>query len=241
MVAPHRGEHVGYIHMSQQANRSGIGTRMLRGLVALGIVSFAIATSHAQSSEARALLSYDGLEEVKSKKLDLLFVQPGATLTPYKKVWIDPIEVAFHKTWNRDRRNVSAKDRERIRRDIAATFHDILREELQRGGYEIVSAAGPDVLRVSAAIINLYITAPDTMSAVNSRTYVMSAGEMTLLAELHDSESGAILARVADRRSGRNSGFFEWATRASNAGEARRILRVWAGALRNGLDSAREA
>ena len=64
---------------------------------------------------------------------------------------------------------------------------------------------------------------------------------MTLVAELHDSESGAILARVVDRRVARGTGSLSWATRASNTNEARRILRIWAGVLRGGLDSARAA
>lgn len=225
-----------------KANTSATARRVLARVLALAVVGLAISTSHAQSSELRALLSYDGLEEVKSKDLDMLYVQPGASLTPYTKIWVEPVEVSFHRQWNPDRRRVNAKDRERIRREIAARFHEILTEELQqKGGYEVVSTAGPDVLRVSPAIINLYITAPDTMEAGRSRTYTTFAGEMTLVAELHDSESGAILARAVDRRVSRSTGSLSWATRASNANEARRILRIWAGVLRGGLDSARTA
>ena len=225
-----------------KTNTSRVGSRVIGRILALAILGLAISTSHAQSNELRALLSYDGLEEVKNKDLDMLYVQPGTSLTSYKKVWIEAVEVSFHRQWNPDRRSVNAKDRERIRLEIADRFHAILTDELQqKGGYEVVSSAGTDVLRVSPAIINLYITAPDTMDAGRSRTYITSAGEMTLVAELHDSESGAILARVVDRRVARGTGSLSWATRASNTNEARRILRIWAGVLRGGLDSARAA
>ncbi len=43
---------------------------------------------------------------------------------------------------------------------------------------------------------NLYINAPDTMSAGRSRTYTTEAGEATLVLEARDSTSGALLGRV---------------------------------------------
>ena len=77
--------------------------------------------------------------------------------------------------------------------------------ELQAGGrYPVTTDSGPDVLRVQAGIVNLYINAPDTGSG-RSRTIVSSAGEMTLIAELTDSASGQVLARVADRREAASS------------------------------------
>jgi hypothetical protein len=242
LAAGARCPHATYEGVSMKAKTSFIGARALGRMLTLGIIGLVVSAANAQSNEARTLFSYDGLEEVKSKDLDMLFVQPGATLGPYKKVWLDPVEVAFHRSWNPDRRRVNAKERERIRGEIADKFQAIFTEELQqKGGYDVVSAAGPDVLRVSAAVINLYITAPDTMDAGRSQTYITSPGEMTLVAELRDSESGAILARVADRRVGRNTGMLYWATRVSNATEARRIMRIWADVLRRGLDSARQA
>ena len=39
-----------------------------------------------------------------------------------------------------------------------------------------------------------------------SRSYVESAGEMTLVAELFDSKSGDVIARVVDRREARSTG-----------------------------------
>jgi hypothetical protein len=191
-----------------------------------------------QASESSAV-TYDGLQQVKSKKLDLLYVQPGATLASYNKIWIDPVQVAFSKSWKPDRFKVDSQDRERIRSDLAAEFQRVFQQELQeKGGYEIVSAAGTDVLRVTAAIIDLYIAAPDTAEAGRTKVYSVSPGEMTLVAELRDTETGAILARVADHK-GRSFGAMQWTTRATNVAEARRILRAWATTLREGLDAAR--
>ena len=48
----------------------------------------------------------------------------------------------------------------------------------------------------SPGVANLYINAPDTMSAGRSRTYTTEAGEATLVLEARDSTSGALLGRV---------------------------------------------
>ncbi len=208
------------------------------GLLVLALALLAV-RAPAQTAQT-ASMSHDGLQEVKRKNLDLLYVRADASLAGYKKVWLDPVEVSFHKSWERDRQQVRASDRERIRKDMAEEFRRVFSEELEeKGGYEIVEAAGPDVLRVTAGIINLYISAPDTMQTGRSRIYTVSAGEMTLVAELRDAETGAILARVADRKSGSSFGRLQWTTKATNISEARRALRGWATILRTGLDAAR--
>jgi hypothetical protein len=187
-------------------------------------------------------VSHDGLKLATSKNVALIYIREGATLSAYRKVMLDPVQVAFDKQWSRDRRDVDADDRERIRDGVAEEFREVFTAELQQsGGYEIVADVAPDVLRVTAVIVDLFVTAPDVATAGRTKSYTVSAGRMTLIAELRDSESGAILARVADRKEASNSNYFQWTTRTSNTADARRILRSWAVALRKGLDSARGA
>lgn len=188
-------------------------------------------------------VSHDGLKLASSKNVALIYIREGATLAGYRKVMLDPVQVAFDKSWSKDRRDIDQDERERIRNDLAEEFRQVFTEELQqRGGYEVVTGeAAPDVLRVTAAIVDLYVTAPDVAKPGITKTYAVSAGRMTLIAELRDTETGAILARVADRKEASNSAYFQWTNRATNTADARRILRTWAGALRKGLDSARGA
>ena len=42
----------------------------------------------------------DGLVRVKSKRLDVVYLQPGADFRSYTKVMLDPTEVAFAKNWS---------------------------------------------------------------------------------------------------------------------------------------------
>jgi hypothetical protein len=72
-----------------------------------------------------------------------------------------------------------------------------------------------------------------------SRTYVVSAGAMTLVAELADSKSGDVLARLVDRREARSTGRVSLSDSVSNQGEARSIAASWALILRKALDKAR--
>ncbi len=197
---------------------------------------------HALAAEPPPTVTYDGLELVSKSRLDLVYRRPGVDLGGYRRFMLDPFEVAFQKQWTRDFRRVSSSDRERIRRDLAKLAREVFIEELgKKGGYPIVETPGPDVLRVTAGIIELYINAPDTMQAGRTRTYAVSTGEATLIAELRDSESGAVLARAADHERAREFATLQWATRASNRADAKVTLARWARALREAMDEARGA
>jgi hypothetical protein len=194
----------------------------------------------ALAADERPPVTHDGLELVKKSRLDLVYRRPGVDFSGYHKFMLDPFEVAFKKQWTRDFRQVSNHDRERIRRDLAEEARRVFVEELEeKGGYEIVESPGPDVLRVTAGIIELYINAPDTMQTGRTRTYTVSTGEATLVAELRDSVSGAVLARAADRVRARETATLQWTTRADNRAAARLMLKKWAVALREGLNEAR--
>jgi hypothetical protein len=121
---------------------------------------------------------------------------------------------------------------------VARIVQEEFVKELQKNGYKVVDEAGPDVLRVKAKIVNLYVNAPDTPSAGTARQYTVSAGEMTMLAELYDSETGEVLARIIDRSEGRSVGGLSFSSSVSNIDEARSTASGWARVLRNGLDKA---
>lgn len=212
------------------------------GALAAAVLCTVVPNPGALAREPPPAVSHDGLRLASSKNVDLIYIREGATLAGYRQVMLDPVQVAFDKSWSRDRREVRADDRERIRNDLAEEFREVFTEELEKGAkYEVVDTPAPEVLRVTAAIVDLYVEAPDIPRAGRVETYTVSAGRMTLVAELRDSESGAILARVADRKEASNTNTFTWTNRATNTADARRILRRWAGALRKGLDSARGA
>jgi hypothetical protein len=214
--------------------------RVVPLLASMLMLPAAFAASKAELEQA---LSHDGLQKVSVKGLDLAYAKPGATLAAYNRVKLEPVEVAFRKDWNPTRTGsslkLSAEERENIRSGTAKiVLEEFARALRSKSSYQVVDETGPDVLRVKVSIVNLYVNAPDTKSAGRSKTYTVSAGEMTLFAELFDSETGAIIARVADRREARGTGMMTLSNSVVNAGEAQDIASSWARILRNALDKA---
>jgi hypothetical protein len=76
------------------------------------------------------------------------------------------------------------------------------------------------------------------MTAGRTRTYTVSAGEMTLVGDLVDSESGQVIARVVDRREAQGSGMMTLTNSVVNRQEASIIASSWARILRKRLDAA---
>ncbi len=206
------------------------------------LLSALIPFAAARGAEAPAV-SHDGLELVKSKKVDTLYRRPGATLAPYKQVALLDCEVAFRKNWQRDQASegtrITSADMDRIRKTLAGDFRKAFTEELGKGGYTITDQPGEDVLVVRPAIIGLDIAAPDVLTAGRSRSYATTAGEMTLYVELYDGATGEIIARVVDRRKGRDEGRMMWQNAITNRAEADRMLHKWAALARESLDEAK--
>jgi hypothetical protein len=197
----------------------------------------------ATKADLEKAMSYDGLQKITVKGTDLAYARPGATLAAYNRVKLEPIDVSFRKDWNPtvpgSRFKVSAAERENIRTGVAKIVYEEFVKELQnKSSYKLVDEAGPDVLRVKVKIVNLYVNAPDTGAAGISRQYTVSAGEMTMFAELYDSETGEVLVRVIDRSEGRRAGGLSFSNSVTNISEARSTASDWARILRNGLDKA---
>jgi len=157
-----------------------IRVEVLRRLAALAIPLFMAASVLAQPKNLEEAMSYDGLQKITIKGIDMAYALPGSTLSGYTKVLIDPIGVRFHKDWKPQvtgsRRNLSSSEQQEIRENVAKIVYEAFVEELGKGGYSVVTEAGPDVLRVQANILNLYITAPDVMTPGRSVTFTASAG-----------------------------------------------------------------
>ncbi len=219
----------------------GVGAGLL-------IMVFSGCSTPAQKSSNAAPVEWDGLQRVQIKGLDYAYTRPGADLASYNKIMVDPLQIAFSK----DRRAnggklaggfpIGERDREVIRKALADIIYAAFVQEVQdKGGYQIVTEPGPDVLHLAGAIVDLDIAAPDRMSAGRSYVITASKGSMTLAAELRDSETGELLARAIDRATDNSSFRWEWANSVTNAQAARTLATRWARILREELDAARRA
>jgi hypothetical protein len=217
---------------------------ILAGVVAT--IAFASAPI-VQAKEAPPETTPEGLVLLKSTKSRISYVKPGATFTQYNRVAIlDPL-VDFEKDWQKDYNRsrtglsgrVSDSDVDRMKAGLAAEFKKVFTKELQdKGGYQVVTTAAPDVLVLRPALLNVEVSAPDLMEPGINATVVRSAGQMTLFLELWDSSTNTLLARVMDA-SADNDSFAKQANRVTNTQAADRILGDWAHELRLRLDEVK--
>lgn len=214
---------------------------------AIVVASLAIAHSpEVGAADQFPQVSPEGLQLQKDTTLRAVYLKPGATLAPYKRVAILDCFVQFAPDFERDynenqpmEAQISKKDMTRITTELAAEFKQVFTQELQaNGGYPVVDTAAPDVLVVRPAIINLVVTAPDLMTPDMSATVVSSAGQMTLYLELYDSMTNSLLARVIDPEAD-DDPVAQGADAVANKSAADRILRRWADILRKHLDAVR--
>jgi hypothetical protein len=192
----------------------------------------------------------DGLKRVEAKHVDAAYWMEGATLDGYNKVLIIDAQVAFRKNWMRDynrntmpgvSRRVTSSDMERIKQGLSEAFTEVFTEELEKGGYAVVTEPAEDVLVLRPVIMNLDVKAPDLNNSSMDRTYVTSAGQMTLYMEFYDSVTGAKIGTVLDAQRARDTGMMQYTSKITNRQEANKILRKWSGLLVGALDKAHES
>lgn len=183
---------------------------------------------------------WDGLIEVNSPRMDAVYLLPGADFSAYNRVMLDQPEVAFRKDWIRNMNEgigsrVTEAEAKKILSTVQSNTTDILAEAFNKAGHTVVTEPAADVLRVRSAVVNLYVNAPDTRDSSFSRTFTANAGEATLVLELRDSLTNALLGRVLDRRE--TQGMPGASNSATNLMEYRQLASRWAKISVKGLDA----
>jgi hypothetical protein len=223
--------------MAKRLHRHPFPSWLLAGLLAAGYSLCA----HAAAPAMPATL--EGLVKVPSKRLAAVYLLPGVDVRAYSKVMIDPTQVSFRKDWvkdmNRSRgmsRRINEKDAQEIADAMRSGFEDIFAAAFKAKGYEVVTTPAPDVLRLSPAVLNVYLNAPDPMGGPGVRTYTVEAGEATLSLAVRDSTTGALLGVAMDRSTTRGAGHPTFTTSVSNRAEFENLFRYWANICVNGLE-----
>ena len=206
-----------------------------RHFAALALGGLALSAACRPALAAKPPAEWDGLVKIKAKKFQLVYLRPGADFRVYSKVMLDPTEIAFQKDWQRNYNNSSAsmsnrlsdKDVQRMADEGRKGAGEILQKAYAAGGYPVVTDPGPDVLRVRTALVDITVTAPDTNSPMNVRTYSRDAGGATLVVEVRDSMTGALMGRAVDSRTV-DDFTMQWRTRVSNRADFSRQIETWA-------------
>ncbi|MGC4027360.1 MAG: DUF3313 family protein [Steroidobacteraceae bacterium] len=210
----------------------------------LAIAAAALALFASIGLAAAAELTDDGLEPIHVRDIDKAYKRPGASLAGYDRVLLKPATVEFSKSWDpRDYGGpggLKPQEVDKLRNDLAKLADDTFRRVLEKGGYGVVAKPDAGVLEVEPHIVDLYINAPDVVTADIRHNYVLSMGEMRLNATLRDAVTGTVLYRTSDRKRDPETGRLEWANNVWNQAEAARMLAGWATQLKRALDAAKE-
>lgn len=220
--------------MMNSMQRMPCSRRYFSALLAIVLVMLGV-PAVSMAKEKLPEVDKDGLHLVKGSKVRIAYVRPGATLDKYTKVKLLDCFVEFRKNWERDYNmneigldgRVTDKDAQEIKTRLAKEFNAEFTKVLEKKGYPVVDAVGPDVLLLRPAIINLDVTAPDLMTPDMRTELVQSAGSMTLYMEFYDSATSELIARVVDPREDNGFGV-EAANQVTNKAAADRIISRWA-------------
>jgi hypothetical protein len=184
--------------------------------------------------------SPDGLVKIKSEKMDLAWLLPGADFRPYTKVIVNRTSVAFKQNWLKNYNynaqlgdRVSQAQADKIMAAAQTNFDDIFVAAFRKAGYQVVTKAGPDVLRVNSGILDLDVNVPLGQST-GQFVWIISAGDAALIVEVRDSTTNALLGRVADRRQTQDMGR-QLASTATNLADFRQLFGLWSGIVTNAL------
>lgn len=162
--------------------------------------------STAAVSDTYRAATQAGLVSVQSRYLDEVYLQPAANWVGYQKVLIDPVQVALRPNWRRDQnesrdisRRISVTDTAEIVQQATEVMAKTVADVFAAQGYEIVTAPGPGVLRVSPSVLDLDIYEPDVTNSRVQALFTHDAGTATLRLEMRDSAAGTLLGVVVDR------------------------------------------
>ena len=122
-----------------------------------------------------------------------------------------------------------------------ARFREIVEEvSLEELGksqkFALVNEPGPDGLLVRVALLDIVsFVPPEPMGRAD--IYLDNIGEVTLVLELRDSITGAILVRSIDRDAIGDDDMMNRSSRTSITADVRQLIRRWMSSLRERLDT----
>jgi hypothetical protein len=187
--------------------------------------------------------TFDGLYPLTGTKADAAWARPGADFSEYSKIAFAELDIQYRPGGESGRTGASRSrggayvvtDEQRRRLDALVT--SIFMEELAKSEeFELVGARGPGVLVVEASLLDVVSYVPPDPPG-RTAFYLRSVGEATLVLELRDGETNAVLARAVDRRAAEDAGStLRRATPAMNAQQVGRVARIWAASLTARLD-----
>ena len=214
-------------------------------IVALAAVFFSGCSSAPATIDMSpdAEVTFDGLHPIIGGRMQQAWARPDFDISTYSKVMLQGADAEFRPGGQNPRQNralgpnehfaVTPEQKVRFQELMSAAFV----EELSLSEhFTIVTEPAPDVLLIQGILLDVVSFIPE-QRAGRSEVFLSRIGEVTLVLEIRDSVSGAVLLRAAERRAAETTGTgFTRSNTVTNSAEFRRVARRWAMVLREGLD-----
>ena len=199
----------------------------------------------------------DEMVEAKKSKFKDAWVHPDADFTRYNQLMfastadfefrdVGPAQktrTSASRSNSKNQYGIREEDREKFKQSVSEAF----RKEMERSKkFAIVDAAGPSTILIKAAVLDIISNVPPENMG-RGEVYLATTGEATLVLELLDSETGAVLAYVEDRRKiqpAGSNGTLDSFSMPSNSvtvwSDVKRWARSGASRLRSALEKAQK-
>ena len=210
----------------------------------LGLTGCATSTPTIDTSP-EAEVTFDGLHKVKGGRADKAWARPDLDLSQYSKIMLQGAGIEY-RPGGVSGRSFSARSRggpyevtenqkARLRELVAEVFLDELGKSEH---FAIVTEPGPDVLLIRGALLDVVSWVPPEPIG-RGDIYISQVGEATLILELRDSITEAILVRAIDARAVETHGIgnLSYSSPVTNQADVKIVVRSWARLLRERLDT----
>lgn len=197
---------------------------MPNGQKPLGAICFTLAATLCLGACTKTIVT-GSFHRVPNTAVEYAYINQEADFSKYTRLMSGGLEIYFPENEEKP----DPADLERIR----AYFRDAFVAALG-DAWEVVTEPGPDVLKVSAQVIDMKMTGGGAVFEPSGRLKdVVAHGELTFVMEMSDSVSGQVLARAGDKST-------DISAEHDDAGweDVQRAAEYWAGLFRNWLDGA---
>ena len=213
-------------------------------IIVLSAVMFSGCTTPATIDRSPdAEITFDGLNPVIGGPMDQAWARSDFDISTFSKVMVQGAGVEFRPGGETRRGRelapnghfaVTVEEKERFREQMSAAF---LEELSTSEVFAVVEEAGPDVLLIQGSLHDVISFIPPDPIHTRGSIWLDRIGQATLVLEVRDSVSEAILLRAVDRRAAEQAGSApSHSNRVTNSSEFRRLARTWASLLREGLE-----
>lgn len=216
-------------------SNTSICSRLWRvpGLCSLTLVFLVTACSSQAPAVISSAINYEGLAEVRKPHFDVAEVRPETVFSDYDGVIINNPELAF-RTPDRSQKQFPLDEAQKQRFEdlLAGAFsHEFSKlQNLTRR-----SQPGPGILELAVRVENITVTVP-TGQGTQLGFALTAVGEATLILELHDSQSGQILARGVDTRAVQGAALGQGGETVTRWEDVEKLCSHWASMTRTRLD-----